>query len=126
MSLCASGSAPGVVLRMAGEDLAAALVALMMTEQLAPPQWLTADNEQGPLRAIAFTVHQTDPQYCPEPPEDAVADMLASAVDQAGTMAEYLLNTVTELERAGVHDPYLWRMQEMVADRLAPLQERAS
>lgn len=126
MSLCAGGTAPGVALRMAGEDLATALVALMMTEPPSPPQWLTADTEQGPLRALAFTANHADPMYCPEPPEAEVADMLASAVGQAGTMAEYLLNTVTELEKAGVHDPYLWRMQEMVADRLARLPERAT
>ena len=41
-------------------------------------------------------------------------------------MAEYLLNTVTELGKAGVHDPYLWRLQAMVADRLARLPERAN
>jgi glutathione-specific gamma-glutamylcyclotransferase len=31
---------------------------------------------------------------------------------------------VTELEKAGVHDPHLWRMQELAADRLARLPER--
>jgi cation transport protein ChaC len=38
-------------------------------------------------------------------------------------MAEYLLNTVTELERHGVHDLHLWRLQEMVAERLERLPE---
>ena len=41
-------------------------------------------------------------------------------------MAEYLLNTVTELELAGVHDLHLWRLQEMVAERLERLPELAA
>ena len=35
-----------------------------------------------------------------------------------GSMAEYLLNTVEHLEANGIHDGKLWRMQEMVAERL--------
>ena len=36
-------------------------------------------------------------------------------------MADYLLNTITELEKAGMHDPHLWRLQELVAARLERL-----
>ena len=63
------------------------------------------------------------PLYRPEPAMDELADMLASAVGHIGTMAEYLLNTVTELERAGVHDLHLWQLQEMVAERLERLPD---
>jgi hypothetical protein len=52
--------------------------------------------------------------------------MRASAVGQIGTVAEYLLNTVTEVERAGVHAPCLWWLQAMVADRLAQLPQPAA
>ena len=33
--------------------------------------------------------------------------------------AEYLLNTVARCEELGVHDPYLWRMQALVAERMS-------
>jgi len=36
-------------------------------------------------------------------------------------MAEYLLNTVEHLAAAGLHDRMLWRMQEVVARRMADL-----
>ena len=36
-------------------------------------------------------------------------------------MAEYLASTVQHLEDRGIHDPYLWRMQALVADRIAAL-----
>jgi cation transport protein ChaC len=44
-------------------------------------------------------------------------------------MPDYLLNTITHLEAAGVHDPGLWRMQALVAERLeglAPGAERGT
>jgi cation transport protein ChaC len=33
-------------------------------------------------------------------------------------MAEYLYNTVENLEALGIHDRQLWRLQEMVAERI--------
>jgi cation transport protein ChaC len=33
-------------------------------------------------------------------------------------MAEYLHSTVHHLEELGVHDKQLWRLQEMVAERI--------
>jgi cation transport protein ChaC len=37
-------------------------------------------------------------------------------------MADYLLNTVIHLEKAGIHDPHLWRLQDLVAARLERLR----
>ena len=33
-------------------------------------------------------------------------------------MAEYLFSTVSKLEELGIHDRNLWRMQELVAERI--------
>ena len=33
-------------------------------------------------------------------------------------MAEYLYATVRHLEDMGIHDHHLWRLQELVADRI--------
>ena len=88
-----------------------------------PPERVTAETDAGPVQAILFAAHPDFPLYRPEPDIDELADILASAVGHIGTMAEYLLNTVTELERHGVHDLHLWRLQEMVAERLERLPE---
>ena len=40
------------------------------------------------------------------------------AVGSRGSMVEYLFNTVRHLEELGIHDPHLWRLQELVAERL--------
>ena len=124
MSLDRGGACSGVVLRMdTGDDPQAALVSLLQKEPPVPPEHVTAETEAGPVEAILFAVDPVFPLYRPEPAMEELADMLASAVGHIGTMAEYLLNTVTELERAGVHDLHLWRLQEMVAERLERLPE---
>jgi glutathione-specific gamma-glutamylcyclotransferase len=35
-----------------------------------------------------------------------------------GSCAAYLHNTVRHLEDLGIHDRYLWQLQQMVADRI--------
>lgn len=122
MSLDRGGNCSGVVLRMdPGNDLHASLVSLLQKEPPLPPEWVTAETEAGPVRAILFAIDPAWTLYSPEPDAETLADILATAVGYVGTMAEYLLNTVTELEKAGIHDPHLWRLQHMVAARLEKL-----
>lgn len=125
LSLDRGGQCPGVVLRMQPGEQHAALVGLLEKEPPVPPQWVHAETSVGPVKAIAFTADPAFPLYVPEPPEDELADILASSGGHVGTMADYLLNTITELEKADVHDPHLWRLQGLVAARLERLPERA-
>ena len=54
-------------------------------------------------------------------PRKATTDLgaLATAAGERGSMAEYLYNTITHLAGHGIHDSYLWEMQELVARRIA-------
>ena len=70
------------------------------------------------MQAIDFTDARDFVLYRPGPAEDEVADIIAKAVGHLGSMADYLLDTVTHLEQAGIHDPHLRRMQALVAERL--------
>jgi cation transport protein ChaC len=38
-------------------------------------------------------------------------------------MAEYLFSTVEHLEQMGLHDPHLWRLQNLVAERIEAVYE---
>ena len=53
-----------------------------------------------------------------------VASCLAEARGLWGSGADYLLQTITAVEKEGIHDPHLWALQEQVADlidaRFAP------
>lgn len=118
------GECWGVALRMAPDDLAASLSELLKQEPPFPPEWIEVEAEGGHLRAIAFTAFRDFFGYQPEPRESELADILATAVGHFGSMADYLLNTVTQLEAAGIHDPHLWRLQQLVAQRLEKLPVR--
>lgn len=118
------GECWGVALRMASGDRVASLSELLTHEPPFPPEWIEIESEDGHLRAIAFTAFRDFFGYQPEPPELELADILATAVGHIGSMADYLLNTVIQLEAAGIHDPHLWRLQALVAERLERLPKR--
>ncbi|MFO1047892.1 MAG: gamma-glutamylcyclotransferase [Geminicoccaceae bacterium] len=83
------------------------------------PTWvrvLTADRRA--VQALAFTISRKDPRYAGRLSDATTADMLAKAVGHIGSGAEYLYQTVAHLEAAGIHDPHLWRLQELVAARI--------
>ena len=124
MSLDRGGMCKGVVLRMAPDSLAASLDELLRAEPPTPPSWVMAQTDKGVVKAIAFTIYRSHFAYVGGLSEAEVADRLAKAVGHFGSMAEYLLNTITHLEENGIHDRKLWRMQEMVAERLELVAQR--
>jgi cation transport protein ChaC len=54
---------------------------------------------------------------------EATAAILARAVGHWGTGAEYLLNTVQHLEALGIHDRFLWQLQQLVAARILSAEQ---
>jgi cation transport protein ChaC len=82
------------------------------------PRWIDVEvqGEPGPRKALAFTANPESPNYAGQLPPEEVAACLSEACGHWGTGAEYLLLTVTSLEREGFHDPYLWDLQERVAE----------
>lgn len=125
MSLDRGGSCRGFVQRMdPGPDAAAGLQSLLEKEPPLPPVVVEAQTSSGRVPALLFAAHPSYPLYSPEPEIEALADIIASSVGFIGTMAEYLLNTVTELDKVGLRDPHLWRLQDKVADRLLALPRR--
>ena len=121
LSLDRGGQCRGMVLRMEPEGRDAALEHLLRNEPPIPPAVVRAQTPQGEVRAIAFVITKGFFGYCGDLCDGEIADRLASAVGMWGSMAEYLRNTVDHLEAMGIHDAYLWRMQTMVAERLARL-----
>ena len=121
LSLDRGGQCRGMALRMQEDGLATALDDLLRNEPPIPPAWVRAETPDGEVRAIAFVTHRRFEAYCGHLCDAEVADRLAASVGMWGSMAEYLFNTVTHMEAMGLRDAYLWRMQELVAERLARL-----
>ena len=119
LSLDRGGQCRGKVLRMPETGRAATLEDLLRHEPPIPPVWVRAKTPDGEVHAIAFATPRNHSIYYGGLSEAEKADKLASAVGMLGSMAEYLRNTVLHLEAMGIRDAYLWRMQALVAERLA-------
>jgi cation transport protein ChaC len=118
LSLDRGGQCKGMVYRLPREGLAANIEGLLRKEPPFPPRWLTVTTPQGPVRAFAFTHPGKDIGYAGHLADDAVADALARSVGMMGSMAQYVYLTARHLEEMGLCDDRLWRMQEMVAERI--------
>jgi cation transport protein ChaC len=86
------------------------------------PRWVKVETASGAIPALTFVINRASPRYVGGVSSEAVADVLARACGHWGTGAEYLLNTITHLEARGIRDSNLWRLQELVAQRME-LQE---
>ncbi len=126
LALDRGGSCRGVLLRLppGAEDLNLTRILrreMPMRRATLPCRWVTARSGEGPVRALAFPINRSSPAYLPGLAEEVVVQALATAAGERGSMAEYLASTVRHLEERGIHDRYLWRMQGLVADRIAAL-----
>ena len=83
------------------------------------PRWVLVETNRGPVRAIAFVANRKGAAYAGGLTPEQTADMVSKACGHWGTCAEYLYNTVFHLEERGIHDRHLWRLQRLVAERIA-------
>ncbi|WP_240230951.1 gamma-glutamylcyclotransferase [Devosia lacusdianchii] len=88
-----------------------------------PPRWINVRSGDRIIRAITFCIDRHSGRYVSGLSIDRIADVLATAVGTRGSMAEYLFATVRHLEDMGIHDPHLWQLQSLVADRIEAAYE---
>ena len=128
LALDHGGACSGLVLQLECAGLEASLLTLIRRElpfqrgaggAAIPPRWVPVRSAQGPLRALAFPINRKSAAYVGGLSEAAVVASLASSAGEAGSMADYLRSTVAHLEDHGIRDRYLWRMQQLVAARIA-------
>jgi cation transport protein ChaC len=125
LALDRGGACKGVAYRLPPDAIEANLKKLLQREMSwkpspFPPRWVdvvTRDHSH-PIRALTFCIDRKSGRYVSGLSEPEIAVALARAVGSRGSMAEYLLNTVAHLENLGIHDPHLWRLQELVAAQI--------
>jgi cation transport protein ChaC len=83
-----------------------------------PWRWVDVSTEAGPLRALTFAMDRNSKRYVAGLSDDELAEILATACGFRGSMAEYLFSTVSILESLGIRDRNLWKLQELVADKI--------
>lgn len=123
MALDRGGQCRGVVLELPEEEPAVQLDRLFRREFTVKPinsmpRWLKVETAEGPVVALGFVMNRASPYYAGRLPVEEVARVLARACGHWGTGAEYLLNTVTQLEARGIRDAGLWRLQARVAEEI--------
>lgn len=123
MTVDRGGSVRGVVQRLPAAQVPDGLEQVLRREHIYKPSshratWVTVRSEGKRVPAITFVMDRKAPTYLPKLPLEQQAEMIAFACGHRGPCAEYLLNTVEHLEALGIHDRYLWRLQELVAERL--------
>ena len=123
LALDRGGQCNGVIFRLPDQAIEANMHRLIrremsMVPSAFPPRWIPVTTSEGPLKALTFAMNRKSGRYVGELDDEATADMLATACGFRGSMAEYLHATVSHLDMLGIRDRHLWRLQEMVAERL--------
>ena len=123
LALDRGGTCKGIVQRLPSHSVEDGLRQLLHREVVMkpspfPPRWIKVETANGPIRAITFAMDPKSGFYVSGLSDERIADVLASAVGHWGSMAEYLYKTVAQLERLGIADRFLWRMQKLVAERI--------
>jgi cation transport protein ChaC len=118
LSLDRGGQCKGMVYRLPRQGLAANVEGLLRKEPPFPPRWLTVVTPLGVVRAFSFTHPGKGIGYAGHLADEVLADALARAVGIIGSMAQYVYLTAKHLEQLGLCDDRMWRMQEMIAERI--------
>ena len=120
LALDRGGSCRGVVYRIAA-PIGEKIMRVWERETIGDayrPRRLPVDTEGGPVTALTFVINRDGPRYAGRLKDEEIAGYIANACGNIGPSAAYLLDTVAHLEALGIHDRHLWRMQELVAERM--------
>lgn len=118
LSLDRGGQCKGMVYRLPREGLAANIERLLRREPPFPPRWMRVVTAQGAVRAFSFTHPGRGRDYAGHLSDEAIANALARSVGMFGSMAQYVYLTARHLEDLGLCDDRMWRMQDMIAERI--------
>lgn len=120
MALDRGGSCTGLAYRLDDTDPFDQVMRLLAreTDDARPtnvPRWLDLATPAGPLRALAFVASPLGINYAGRLSHQQVARTLARAAGHWGSGAQYLHNTVSQLDAHGIRDRNLWALQALVA-----------
>ncbi|MEZ5831602.1 MAG: gamma-glutamylcyclotransferase [Dongiaceae bacterium] len=121
LALDRGGACRGVAYRIAAPGVRDKIAKVWRREMLGNgylPRWVRLVTMQGGVRGLTFVANLAGERYAGRISDEIVADHMAHACGEGGSSAEYLLETVLKCEELGIHDPFLWRLQELVAERI--------
>ena len=119
LALAAGGSCEGLVLDIRpgteAESMRAVIKRELVAQQLAAnARWIEVEIDGHRSEALTFYAGPVGLPLAEQSVQDQ-ARLLARANGAAGSGCEYLLRTAQGLEAAGIRDPYIWELQNLVA-----------
>ena len=117
LGLDKGGSTKGMVFRIDKKIAVRELDILWRREMMADsykPVWVTAQTDEGPVRALTFAMRRDRPIFAPPMPLDKTARIIHDAVGFVGPCKEYLLNTQEALASVGIYDKQMAQLSKLV------------
>jgi len=117
LGLDRGGSCQGLFYRIEAGAVEEELTLIWRREMITAayvPTWLEGRTEDGPVRALTFTINHRHQRYAGKLDERIVVEALATAEGPIGRCCEYLFNTHDHLQELAVHDPQLARICRLV------------
>lgn len=107
LALDRGGSCHGIAFRIAADQVQEELDVVWSREmggRSYRAQWVNVRSDDGPLRALTFTINRDHPRYVKTMSHDNAVAYLATSTGPLGSCAEYLTNTVSHLDELGIVD----------------------
>jgi cation transport protein ChaC len=120
LALSRGGRCTGVAYRLPPREAELDLRLLWRREMLLgsyEPRWVQASGPDGRFRALAFVINVHSSGYAGKLDDEAVIDRLAAGCGKLGTGLDYLRQTIAGLEKSGIRDPYLLRLEAVARGR---------
>jgi glutathione-specific gamma-glutamylcyclotransferase len=118
-ALMPGGSCTGMALRLPHAQVEASMPALWAREMPNPvydPKWLLCQTEQGPVRALAFTLSPRSPNHTGLLSDAQYREIFERSCGRYGTTLDYARQTLDGLRAHGIEDRALARLLRLVKD----------
>jgi len=120
LGLDRGGSCRGLVLRVAGANLPAAMDYLWHREMITRVYRcleLPVRTPAGPVTARTFVVAREHPHYAGKLDERRIAAIIGAAEGERGACRAYLANTVRHMQAIGIRDRRMERLAKLVEEQ---------
>ncbi len=118
-ALMRGGSCTGMALRLPHHRVEATMPTLWAREMPNPvydPKWLRAETAQGPVPALAFTLHPNSPNHTGPLSDAQYREIFAHARGRYGSTLDYARQTLHGLRAHGIEDRALARLLKIADD----------
>ena len=106
-ALVQGGSCRGMAYRVPEADVPGRLERLWAREMATgtyDPKWLNCRTDEGPVKALAFTLSRRSPNHTGPLPDEQLVDIFRTAQGRFGTTLSYLVDTARSLRDCGIRD----------------------